>query len=164
VGTPTCHSISYSIPFHLTALLPLSINQSTHRPSQQHFNHHRKPLSHSLLLCLLPNKENGPREAELHPTSHAYQLCQPASGRADWTAGNLHKRSPSDQQEAVHRKGVTANNTQKKKLGKTGDTTAWQRCLVDWAHHCSSGASSSSPSEPVAATSIPPRTSGQPTA
>jgi len=31
VGTPTCHSISsYSISFHLTALLPLSLPQSPH--------------------------------------------------------------------------------------------------------------------------------------
>ena len=42
-----------------------------------------------------------PWEAELHPTSHAYQLYQPASGRADWTAGNLYKRRPSNQREAV---------------------------------------------------------------
>jgi len=164
VGTPTYHSISYSIPFHLTALLPLSVHHSTHQPSQQHLNHHRKPLSHSLLLCLLPNKGNGPWEVELHPTSHAYQLCQTASGRADWTAGDLCKRRPSNQREAVHRKGVTVNNTRKKKLGKTGGTTARPRCLVDRAHHRSSGASSSSPSEPVAAASIPPRTSGQSTA
>jgi hypothetical protein len=27
VGTTTCHSISYSILFHLTALLPLSIHK-----------------------------------------------------------------------------------------------------------------------------------------
>jgi len=61
-----------------------------------------KPLPHSLLLCLLPNKGNGPWQAELHPTSHAYQLCQTANGRADWTAGDLYKRSPSNQREAVH--------------------------------------------------------------
>jgi len=31
MGTPTCHSISsYSIPFHLTALLPLSVPKSPH--------------------------------------------------------------------------------------------------------------------------------------
>jgi len=89
VGTPTCHTISYLIPFHLTALLPLFVHQSAHRPSQQHLNHHRKPVSHFLLVCLLPNKGNGPWEAELHQTSHAYQLCQPANGSADWTAGDL---------------------------------------------------------------------------
>ena len=110
MGTPTCHSISDSIPFHLTALLPLSIHQSALRPSQQHLNHHRKPLSHSLLLCLLPNKGNAPWEAELHPTRHSYQPCQPASGRADWTAGNLYIRRPSNQREAVHQKGVTTTH------------------------------------------------------
>jgi len=50
-----------------------------------------------------------------------------------------------------------------RKLGKTGGTTARPRCLMDQAHHHSSGASSSRPSEPVAAASIPPRTSGQST-
>jgi len=129
VGTPTCHSISDSIPFHLTALLPLSIHQSALRPSQQHLNHHRKPLSHSLLLCLLPNKGNAPWEAELHPTRHSYQPCQPASGRADWTAGNLYIRRPSNQREAVHRKavhsvGVTCQWQTRRKLCKT----AWRQC------------------------------------
>jgi len=164
VGTPTCHSISYSIPFHLTALLPLSIHQSAHRSSQQHLNHRRKPLYHSLLLCLLPNKGNGPWQTELHPTSHAYQLCQPANGRADWTAGDLYNRSPSNNKKQFIQKGVTVNNTPKRKLGKTGGMTARPQCLVDRAHHRSSGTSSSSPSEPVAAASIPPRTSGQSTA
>ena len=164
MGTPTCHTILCSIPFHLTALLALSEHQSTHRPSQQHLNHHWKPLSHSLLLCLLPNKGNGPWQAELHPTSHGYQLCQPANGRADWTAGDLYKRSPSNQRGAVHQKGVTVNNTLKRKIGKKGGMTARPQCLVDQTHHRSSGASSSSPSEPVAAASIPPRTSGQSTA
>ena len=34
-----------------------------------------------------------PPASVLHPTSHAYQLCQPANGRADWTAGDRNKRS-----------------------------------------------------------------------
>jgi len=39
---------------HIAALLPLSVHQATHRTSQQQLNHHSKPLSYSLLLCLLP--------------------------------------------------------------------------------------------------------------
>ena len=39
---------------HTAALLPLSVHQATHQPSQQQLNRHSKPLSHSLLLCLLP--------------------------------------------------------------------------------------------------------------
>ena len=39
---------------HIAALLPLSVHDATYRPSQQQLNHHSKPLSHSLLLCLLP--------------------------------------------------------------------------------------------------------------
>jgi len=42
VGTPTYHSISYSIPFHLTALLPLSVHQPTHRPNQREAVHRKE--------------------------------------------------------------------------------------------------------------------------
>jgi len=37
---------------------------------------------------------NGPQQAVLHLTSHAYQLCQPANGRAGWTASDWKKKSP----------------------------------------------------------------------
>jgi len=67
------------------------------------------------------------------------------------------------------RKGVTVHNTSRRKLSKTTRQetrrpTARPQCLVDRAHHCSSGAFSSSPSAPVAASSIPPWSSGQSTA
>ena len=85
VWTPTCHSISYSIPFHLTALLPLSTQQSTLRPSQQHLNRHSKPLSHSFLLCLLlqtkktaPDKRNYILEATAVSSAN-----QPMAEQAD---------------------------------------------------------------------------------
>ena len=125
VGTPTCHFISYSIPFRLTALLPLSVHQSTHRPSKQHLNHHRKPLSHSLLLCLLPNKENSPWEAELPAGSHAHQLCQPANGRAGWPARDLYKRSPSDQRQVVQSEGVNCQWQNRKEALQDSIKMVW---------------------------------------
>ena len=59
VGTSTCHSISfsYSIPFHVRPFLLLSVQQSTHRSSQQQLNNHSKPHSNSLLHCILPRTE-----------------------------------------------------------------------------------------------------------
>ena len=89
VGTPTCHSISCSIPFHPVALFPLSVHPSTYRPRQQQLNHHSK-LAPSLSTST--NKENGHLQPGLHLTSHTYQFCQPANGRADWTAGDQNIR------------------------------------------------------------------------
>ena len=60
VGTPTCHFNSYSISFYLTALLPLSVHQSTHLPSQQQLNHHGKPLFTPNLRIISTITENGP--------------------------------------------------------------------------------------------------------
>ena len=40
------------------------------------------------------NQRKRPPASVLHPTSHAYQLYQPANGRTDWTAGDRNKRSP----------------------------------------------------------------------
>ena len=110
MGTPTYHSssslLSFLCPYThmslqlLTALPPLSAQPSTHRSSRQHLNHSLTP---SLSTA---NNENGPRQAELHEGSHAQQLCQPANGRADWTAGDLYIRRPSNQRKAVRRKAV----------------------------------------------------------
>jgi len=127
VGTPTCHSSSSLLSFlclythvtpapHsspssvrtpmsfqlLTALLPLSAQPSTHRTSRQHLN---RSLSLTPSLSTA-NNENGPWQAELHEGRHTQQLCQPANGSADWTAGDLYIRRPSNQREAVHQKAV----------------------------------------------------------
>ena len=75
----------FSIPFHLTALFPLSVHPSTYRPGQQQLNHHSKPLAHSPLLCLIPRNKRK-RPLELHLTRRVYQLCQPTNGRAGWPA------------------------------------------------------------------------------
>ena len=74
VGTPTCHSISYSIPFHLTALLPLSVHQSAQPPSQQRLNHHSLTPSFSVHFQTketAPGKRNYTQQAT--PTSSANQ-------------------------------------------------------------------------------------------
>ena len=110
---------------------------------------HRKPLSHSLLLCLVTNKGNGRRQAELPEESHAQQLCQPANGRADWTAGDLYTWRPSNQRKAVHRKevhseGVNCQRQSRKKLCKTASRECEQRLaarsrrLVNSAFPCNS--------------------------
>ena len=59
-------------------LLPLSVHQASNRPRQQQLNRHSKPLSHSLLPCLLPqtnktapDKQNYRLEAK--PISSANQ-------------------------------------------------------------------------------------------
>ena len=89
MGTPTYNSISYSIPFHLADLLPLSIHQSTLRPIQQQLNHHSKPLSHSLLLCLLPQtKKTAPSK---RTTSNDPRL--PALSTSQWQS-RLDSRQP----------------------------------------------------------------------
>ena len=95
VRTPTCHSSSSLLSF----LCP-------------HRHQHTDPADSILTtLSLTPslstaNNESGPRQAELHEGSHAQQLCQPANGRADWTAGDLYIRRPSNQRKAVRRKAV----------------------------------------------------------
>ena len=104
VGTPTCHSISsYSIPFHLTALLPLSVPQSTHTDlvigSLTTTANHSFTPSFSVYFH---EQRKWPPASILHPTSHAYQLCQPANGRADWTAGDQNKRSPFRPKRFIH--------------------------------------------------------------
>ena len=79
LGTTTCHSISsYSIPFHITTLFPLSVYQSTHRHSQQQLYPHSKPLSHTLLLCLLLRQRKRPltsgtafRQHAMYPRPHS---------------------------------------------------------------------------------------------
>jgi len=96
LGTPTCHSISsYSIPFHLTALLPLSVPQSTHTDLvngslTSTANHSLTP---SFYVYFHEQRKRLPASV-LQPTGHAYQLCQPANGKADWTAGDRNERSP----------------------------------------------------------------------
>jgi len=95
VGTPTCHSVSYSIPFHLTALLPPSVPQSTHTDLVN--GSLTTTANHSLMPSFsvyFHEQRKRPPASVLHPTSHAYQLCQPANGRADWTTGDRNKRSP----------------------------------------------------------------------
>jgi len=89
VGTPTCHSTSYSTPFHLIALLPLSIHKPKLRPSQQQFNHYSKPLSHSIILCLLPRtKKTAPKK---HTTSNEPHL--PALPTSQWQSRLDSRRS-----------------------------------------------------------------------
>ena len=96
VGTPTNHHISsYSIPFHLIALLPLSVPKSTHTDlvngSLTTTANHSLTPSFSVYFY---EQRKRPPTSVLHPTSHAYLLCQLANGRADGTAGDRNKRSP----------------------------------------------------------------------
>jgi len=164
VGTPTCHSISYSIPFHLqhSFLCPYT-NQHTDLANSiltTTGNHSLTP-SFSVYFQtkeMAPGKRNYTQQAT--PTSSANQ---PVAEQADQQATCIKGAHLTNEKQFI-RKGVTVNNTPRRKLGKTGGMTARPRCLVDRAHHRSSGTSSSSPSEPVAAASIPPRTYGQSTA
>jgi len=50
--------------------------------------------SHTPSFSTSTNKENDPLQLGLHLMSCTYQLCQPANGRADWTAGDRNKRKP----------------------------------------------------------------------
>ena len=151
---------------YIAALLPMSVQQATHRPSKQQLNHHSKPLSHSLLLCLLPRTRKWPPASILHVTSHAYQLCQPTNDRADWRADEQNKRSPFGPTRLIHSERNNGQHTSRKDSSrqKTRRLTAQPCSLMDQAHHRSFGTFSSSPSAPVPATSIPPWTSSQPTA
>jgi len=104
VGTPTCHSVSsYSIPFHLTALLPLSIPQSPHTDlvNGSLTITAKDSLTPSFSIYFHEQRKRPPAKV-LHPTSQAYQLCQPANGRADWTAGDRNKRSPFGPTRFIH--------------------------------------------------------------
>ena len=116
VGTPTSHSISsYSIPFHLTALLPLSIPQSTHTnlvncSLTAKANHSLTP---SFSVCFHKQSKQPPASV-LHPTSHTYQLCQPTNGRAGWTACDRNKRSPFGPTRFSHSERSNQQHTSRK--------------------------------------------------
>ena len=96
---PTCHSSSSLLSF-----LCLYTHQHTD-PADSILTTQETTLSLTPFLSTA-NKGNAPRQAELPEGSHAQQLCQPANGRADWTAGDLYIRRLSNQREAVHRKAV----------------------------------------------------------
>ena len=125
MGTPTCHSISsYSIPFHLTALLPLSVPQSTHTDLVNGSltitaNHYLTPS----FSVYFHEQRKRPLQAELPSGSHAYQFYQPANGRAGWTAGDRNKRSPFGPTRFIHSERSNRQHTHQKGLMKTEDTT-----------------------------------------
>ena len=81
--------MSFHLLFHLTALLPLSIHQSTLWPSQP-----KQPFSHPSFTVYYHKQRKRPPASVLHPTGHSYHLCQTANGRADWTAGDRNIRTP----------------------------------------------------------------------
>ena len=122
VRTPTCHSISsYSIPFHLTALLPLSVPQPTHTNlvdsltiTANHF------LTPSFSVYFHKQRKRAPASV-LHPTSLAYQLRQPANGWEHWTAGDRNKRSTFGSR-LVHSERSNCIQHIEKDYIKTGDT------------------------------------------
>ena len=117
---PHCSPSSVCTPTSLqllTALLPLSVHPCHSSSSLLSFlcphNHQHTEPADSILTALsltpslsIANNENGPQQAELHEGRHTQQLCQPANGSADWTAGDLYIRRPSNQREAVHQKAV----------------------------------------------------------
>jgi len=112
------------------------------------------------------NKENGPQQAyyiqRAMPTSSANQPMAEQTGQQATRIKGAH----SDQRDSFIRKGVTGNTHIKKGLIKTEDTTcptARPRSLMDRAHYRSPGTLQQH-SAPVAASSTPPWTSGQPTA
>ena len=137
--------------FHLLLFNPVSPHSSpssvrtpvnTYRPSQSQPNHHSKPLSHSLLLCLLSRtKKMAPSKCT---TSN--KPCLPANGRVDWTAGDRNKRSPFKPMTFIHLERSNQQHTSRKDSSrkKTRRPTARPCSLMDWIHHRSSGTSSSS--------------------
>ena len=154
-GQP-CHSLSsYSIPFHLTALLPPSVPLSTHTGLVNGSLSTTANHSHSLLYLLPRRNKTAP--ASVLP-SHAYQLCQPAYARADWTAGERNKRIPFGPTRFIHSEMSNRQHTSRQKIRRP---TTRPHSLMDRAHHRSPGILQQH-SAPVAA-SIPPRTFGQPT-
>jgi len=54
---------------------------------------HSLTPSFSVYLREPKNGPPGPSQVGLHSMSHAYQLCQPANGRAGWTTGDRNKKS-----------------------------------------------------------------------
>jgi len=128
----------FSIPYsmicgdtHTAALLPLSIHQSTLRPSQQQLNHHSKPLSHSLLLWLLPQRKR--------PLTNGSTFWKPrpsALPTSQWqsrlTSSDLHKRSHLTGEKQFILKGVTVHNTSGRKLCKTHQD---RRPDASWTAH-----------------------------
>ena len=116
MGTSTCHFISsYSIPFHLTALLPLSIPQSPHTDLVNSNLTTTANHSHSLLLCLLPlTKKTAPCKQnylqEAMPTS---STNQPMAEQAGQQATGI-KGAHSDQRDSFIWKGVTDNTHQER--------------------------------------------------
>jgi len=123
VGTPTCHSISsYSIPFHLTALLPLSVHQSTHTDLVN--GSLTTTANHSLtpsFSVYFHEQRKRPPASVLHPTSQAYQLCQPANGRADWTAHDRNKRRLFEPMRFIHSERHNWQHTSRKHSSRKPD-------------------------------------------
>ena len=115
--TPTCHSISYSIPFHLTALLPLYINQHTdlaNSISTTTGNHSLTP-SFSVYFQTkktAPGKRNYTQQAT--PTSSANQLMAEQPG-----------------QKATCTKGVSSSS-ERSNCQQHTEKEAWQ----DRRHDC----------------------------
>jgi len=95
------------IPFHLTALLSLPVPQSTNTDlvncSLTTTANHSLTPSFSVYFH---KQRKRPTARVLHPTSHTYQLCQPANGRADWSAGDRNKRSPFGPMRFIHSLGT----------------------------------------------------------
>ena len=85
-GTPTCHSISYSIPFHLTAVLTLSIPQL---PQTDLVNSSLTATANHTLTpsfsVYFHKQENGPQQAyyihQAAPTSSANQSMAEQTGQ-----------------------------------------------------------------------------------
>jgi len=55
--------------------------------------------------------------------SHTYQLCQPANGRAGWTAGDWNKKRPFRPTKFIHSERSICQKHIKKGHIKTEDTT-----------------------------------------
>ena len=125
--------IPSSVPPHSS---PSSVCTPVHIPIQTKvINHHSKALSCFLLLCLTPWAKrpiSGPQQAGLHPTSHAYQLCQPANGRAGWTAGDRNKKRPFWPMSFIYSEGSIWQQHIKKGHLKTEHTTP--NCLATKPH------------------------------
>ena len=153
----------FSPPVHLTALL------SVCTPIHTQLNHHSKALSRSFHLSLPPlalRPISGPQHAGLHSTSHVYQLCQLANGRAGWTAGDRNKKRPFCPTRFIHLERSVCEQHIKKGHNKT--EYMMPNCPATKPHGPGTPpliwTSCSSTTAPVAASSISPCTSGQPTA
>ena len=82
LSPPHSHS-SLCSPLHNQAPLPIRARHSLAGPVSV-----PKYPSQSILMALAEWPVTGPQQAELHSTSHTYQLCQPANGRPGWTASD----------------------------------------------------------------------------